>query len=45
MCLGVTRDVMRMLHEGRSLRDIRVAIDNKYADTIEFATPTPYPPA
>jgi hypothetical protein len=36
---------MRMLDQGKSLRDIRVAIDRKYADKIEFSTPTPYPPA
>jgi hypothetical protein len=35
---------MRMLGEGKSPREIRVAIDNKYADDIDFATPTPYPP-
>jgi hypothetical protein len=34
-----------MLDQGESLRDIRVAIDRKYADRIEFSTPTPYPPA
>jgi hypothetical protein len=45
ICLGVTRDVMRMLNEGKALRDIRVAIDRKYADKIESAKPTPYPPA
>jgi hypothetical protein len=36
---------MRMLDQGKSPRDIRVAIDRKYADKIEFSTPTPYPPA
>jgi hypothetical protein len=45
ICLGVTRDVMRMLGEGKSRRAIRAAIDQSYADRIEFATPTPYPPA
>jgi len=36
---------MRMLDEGKGLRDIRAAIDRTYADKIEYATPTPYPPA
>jgi hypothetical protein len=36
---------MRMLDQGKALRDIRVAIDRKYADKIELSTPTPYPPA
>jgi hypothetical protein len=36
---------MRMLDQGKPLRDIRVAIDRKYADKIDFSTPTPYPPA
>ena len=34
-----------MLGEGKSPRDIRVAIDNHYASAIDEATPTPYPPA
>jgi hypothetical protein len=34
-----------MLDEGKSPRQIRAAIDAKYADQIEYATPTPYPPA
>jgi hypothetical protein len=36
---------MRMLDEGKAPRDIRAAIDRTYADKIQFATPTPYPPA
>ena len=43
--MGVTRDVMQMLKEGLSLRGIRAAVDAKYADQIDAATPTPYPPA
>jgi hypothetical protein len=43
--MGVTRDVMQMNAEGMSPRAIRIAIDRKYADQIEKATPTPYPPA
>lgn len=34
-----------MLEQGMSPRDIRIAIDTKYADQIDLATPTPYPPA
>lgn len=45
ICLGVTRDVMRMLDEGKTQREIRAAIDGAYLDQIEYATPTPYPPA
>jgi hypothetical protein len=36
---------MRLLKQGLSPRQIRAAIDAKYADKIDFATPTPYPPA
>jgi len=36
---------MKMLGEGMAPRAIRAAIDAQYADQIEFATPTPYPPA
>lgn len=43
--MGVTRDVMEMQAQGMSPRQIRAAIDAKYADQIDFATPTPYPPA
>ena len=42
--MGVTRDVMRMLQEGKTPREIRVAVDQTYADKIDYATPTPYPP-
>ncbi len=43
--MGVTRDVMGMLREGLSPREIRAAVDAKYIDLIDAATPTPYPPA
>jgi hypothetical protein len=36
---------MQMLDQGMSPRRIRIAIDAKYADQIDLATPTPYPPA
>ena len=44
ICLGVTRDVIEMLDQGKSLREIRATIDRTYADKIDFATPTAYPP-
>lgn len=34
-----------MVGEGMAPQAIRAAIDRTYADKIEFATPTPYPPA
>jgi len=37
--------VIELQKEGLSPREIRAAIDAKYADFIESATPTPYPPA
>lgn len=43
--MGVTRDVMQMLKEGMSPRRIRAAVDANYADQIDRATPTPYPPS
>ena len=43
--MGVTRGVIEMLDKGMSPRQIRTAIDAKYADQIDRATPTPYPPA
>jgi hypothetical protein len=36
---------MRMLDEGMTLRAIRTEIDRMHADVIDYATPTPYPPA
>ena len=44
ICLGVTRQTMRMLDQGKRPREIRAAIDRKYADKIDMSTPTPYPP-
>ncbi|PYN75956.1 MAG: hypothetical protein DMD96_26490 [Candidatus Rokuibacteriota bacterium] len=42
MCLDITRDVMQMKSEGKSLAAIRAAIDEKY---LRFgpATSTPRP--
>lgn len=36
---------MEMQAKGMRPRAIRIAIDTKYADQIDLATPTPYPPA
>ena len=36
---------MRMNSKGMGAHEIRAAIDAKYADQIDAATPTPYPPA
>lgn len=33
-----------MLDEGLTPRQIRAAIDLKYADKMDLVTPTPYPP-
>jgi hypothetical protein len=35
---------MQMLGEGKTPREIRAAIDQTYADSMKYATPTPYPP-
>jgi len=36
---------MQMQDQGMNPRAIRAAIDAQYADKMQFATPTPYPPA
>ncbi len=43
--MTITRDVIEMKAKGLTPRQIRIAIDNKNAGMIEYATPTPYPPA
>jgi hypothetical protein len=43
--MGVTRDVMRMFKQGLIPRAIGAAVAAQYADQIDAATPTPYPPA
>ncbi len=44
VCLGVTRAVIEMQKQGLSPREMRTEIDAAYADVIDWATPTPYPP-
>jgi len=36
---------MAMKAQGKTPRQMRAAIDAKYAKEIDRATPTPYPPA
>jgi hypothetical protein len=36
--------VIAMREQGMSPRAMRAAIDAQYADQIDMATPTPYPP-
>lgn len=42
--MGVTREVMKLNAEGQTPFQIRTAVDAKYIDLIDSATPTPYPP-
>lgn len=44
ICLEVTRAVIEMLDRQMRPRAIRAEIDRLYADLIDRATPTPYPP-
>ena len=44
MCVGIALDVKALTEEGRSLRDIRAFIDEKYGSVGE-GTDTPLPPA
>ncbi len=44
VCLGVTRAVIEMQQQGMSPRAMRAAIDAAYANVIDLATSTPYPP-
>lgn len=36
---------MSLKQQGRTPREIRTEIDRRYADQMDRATPTPYPPA
>ena len=42
--MGVTREVMKLDAEGETPYQIRSAVDHKYIQYIQDATPTPYPP-
>jgi hypothetical protein len=41
MCIGITRDVMRMMDEGKHLKEIRFYIEKTYS---HYGTSTPTPP-
>jgi hypothetical protein len=43
--MGVTREVIKLNAQGMTPRKIRAAVDAKYADLLDQATPTPYPPS
>jgi hypothetical protein len=45
VCIDVGRDAMQMYSSGASVRDIRTAIEKKYAASHQSHTPTPPPPA
>ena len=44
VCLGVTRDVIKLHAEGKSVGAIREAIDALYMPRFRRSTPTPKPP-
>ena len=44
VCLDVGRDAMQLYSSGASVRDIRDAIERKYAGAFNNHTPTPQPP-
>ncbi len=39
--MDITRDVMHMLDEGKSLKEMRIAVETKYS---QFGPTTPTPP-
>jgi len=41
ICIGITRDVMKMIDEGESLKAIRAQIEKPYS---KYGPPTPTPP-
>jgi Protein of unknown function with PCYCGC motif len=41
ICIGITRDVMKMIDEGRTLKQMRANIEQKYS---KYGTSTPTPP-
>jgi hypothetical protein len=44
ICLGVTRDVIKLHAEGQSVGEIRQAVDASYVPRYGHGTPTPPPP-
>ena len=45
VCLDVANEAMQMHRSGASVRDIRAAIEKKWASPSAGHTPTPMPPA
>ncbi len=43
ICKEVVRDTAEKLKQGVSLKDVRAAIDARFADRAHLATPTPKP--
>ena len=44
VCIDVARDSMQLTASGASVRDVRAAIETKYASVYPRQTPTPAPP-
>jgi hypothetical protein len=44
VCIDVGRDSMQLYNSGASVKDIRAAIEKKYAASFRNHTPTPQPP-
>jgi len=40
ICIGITRDVMKMIDQGKSLKEMRTQIELTYS---KFGPPTPTP--
>jgi hypothetical protein len=45
VCIDVGQQAMQMYSSGASVRQIRTAIETKYAGQYQNHTPTPQPPA
>lgn len=43
VCLQIAADSIAMENEGKSIKEIRLAVDEKYADGYATPTPTPMP--
>jgi len=45
VCIDVGQQAMQMYASGASVRDIRAAVDKKFAGSYQNHTPTPPPPS
>ena len=45
VCIDVARDAMQLQASGATVRDVRAAVETKYASRFPRMTPTPTPPA